>query len=168
MITPLLMLAMMVAPALFMRARAAVSGQPADLRGAAAIGLGILFAFTASGHFVQTDAMSQMLPPWVPGRVPLVVLTGLLEVVIALGFFVPTWRNRAGWTAVVVLIAFFPANIYAAVQRVSLGGHAWGLEYLWIRAPLQLAILAWVAWFTIRPVALRSSSEDPMQVTGRP
>jgi hypothetical protein len=31
-----------------------------------------------------------------------------------------------------------------------MGGHAWGPVYLLLRAPLQLAILLWVYWFTLR------------------
>jgi uncharacterized membrane protein len=49
-----------------------------------------------------------------------------------------------------VLILFFPANIYAAINHIPLGGHAWGPAYLLIRAPLQAIILFWVYWFTIR------------------
>jgi hypothetical protein len=33
------------------------------------IGVSLVFAFTAIGHFVQTAPMAQMLPPWVPIRV---------------------------------------------------------------------------------------------------
>ena len=49
-----------------------------------------------------------------------------------------------------VLMLFFPANIYAAIQHVPMGGHAWGPVYLLVRAPLQAAILLWVYRFTIR------------------
>jgi len=153
MTTPLLMLVLMLAPYLIVRLRSSATGRTMDARPAAAVGLGLLFAFTASGHFVQTETMAQMLPPWVPGRVLLVYLTGILEIAIALGFVVPAYRRRAGWVAAAVLIAFFPANVYAAIHLVPMGGHAWGLVYLWIRAPLQLAILAWVVWFTIRQPA---------------
>jgi uncharacterized membrane protein len=81
MTTPLLMLALMAGPWLFRRTPAA-----------AAIGLGLLFLLTGSGHFLQTEAMAQMLPPWVPARVPLVYATGILELAIALGFFIPETR----------------------------------------------------------------------------
>jgi uncharacterized membrane protein len=91
-----------------------------------------------------------MLPPWVPARVPLVHLTGVLEWALALGFFIPETRRSAGWMAIAVLAVFFPANIYAAINFVPMGGHAWGPEYLVVRAPLQLAILLWTYWFTIR------------------
>jgi len=44
-----------------------------------------------------------------------------------------------------VLVGFFPANIYAAWVQAPVGGHAWGLVYLWVRAPLQIVLVAW-AW----------------------
>jgi uncharacterized membrane protein len=94
--------------------------------------------------------MAQMLPPWVPERTLLVYLTGILELAIAVGFFVPRARRFTGWVAAAVLVLFFPVNIYAAVNHVPMGGHAWGPVYLLIRAPLQAIILAWVCWFTIR------------------
>lgn len=139
MITPLIMLALMISPWLALRSR-----------NAAAFGLGLLFIFTGVGHFVQTGPMAQMLPEFVPSRVALVYLTGILEFVIAAGFFVPATRRIAGWGAAAVLVLFFPANIYAAFAHVPVGGHAWGPVYLLIRAPLQAAIVAWAWWFTLR------------------
>ena len=49
-----------------------------------------------------------------------------------------------------MLVAFFPANIYAALNHVPMGGHAWGPVYLLVRAPVQLIILAWTYVFVIR------------------
>lgn len=149
MITPLLMLLILTLPHLLHRAFARQGG--GTTIAPAAWGLGLLFLFTASGHFVQTQPMVQMLPAWVPAREALVYATGVLEIAIAVGFFVPRWRRAAGWAAVAVLVAFFPANIYAAFQHVPMGGHAWGPAYLLIRAPLQLVILWWTRRFVLRP-----------------
>ena len=104
--------------------------------------------------------MVQMLPPFVPARVPLIYATGLLEWAIALGFFVPRFRTTAGIAAAAVLIAFFPANIYAAFARVPMGGHEWGPVYLLIRAPLQLAILIWIYHFVIRPGVSHTADKE--------
>ena len=51
-----------------------------------------------------------------------------------------------------------------------MGGHAWGPVYLWLRAPLQLALLAWVAWFTIRIPAKETTESRPLRrrTDGRP
>lgn len=150
MTTPIIMLLLMTAPYLVMRAASAVTGRDMNVRGAAAVGLGILFIFTGIGHFIQTASMAQMLPPWVPERTLLVYLTGGLEFVIAVAFLVPKSRRLAGWVAAIVLVFFFPANIYAAANHIPMGGHAWGPVYLLIRAPLQIVILLWVYWFTIK------------------
>lgn len=146
----IIMLVLMMAPYLGVRIASAVARRDFDARSAAAIGLGVLFTFTGIGHFVETGPMAQMLPAWVPWRVLLVYLTGGLEFALALGFFVPKWRRFAGWAAAAMLVLFFPANIYAAINHIPMGGHASGPVYLLIRAPLQAIILFWVYWFTIK------------------
>jgi hypothetical protein len=37
------------------------------------IGVSLVFAFTAVGHFIKTAEMTQMLPAWVPMRLPLIL-----------------------------------------------------------------------------------------------
>jgi uncharacterized membrane protein len=153
MLTPVLMLVILTLPQLLAGAVARWRRQPA-LAAPAAWGVGLLFLFTASGHFVQAGPMVQMLPPWVPAREALVLATGVLEIAIALALFSPRWRRAAGWAAAAVLVAFFPANIYAAFQHAPMGGHAWGPAYLLIRGPLQLFILGWI-WIWILRVPQR-------------
>jgi uncharacterized membrane protein len=133
------MLALMVGPWLARRTQ-----------DAGVLGLALLFIFTGSGHFLQAELMAQMLPSWVPAPVALVYATGVLELAIAIALLLPETRRAAGWMAAAVLVLFFPANIFAAITHVPVGGHAWGPVYLLVRAPLQLGILFWVYRFTIR------------------
>jgi uncharacterized membrane protein len=142
--------ALLVAPYLVVRSIAGVTHRNFDVRGAAAIGLGLVFIFTGIGHFTQTELMAQMLPPWAPARVILIYLTGVLEFAIAKGFFTPKFRRFTGWVAGVLLALSFPAHSYTAIHHVPMGGHAWGPAYLLIRTPLQALMLFWVYWFTIR------------------
>ena len=95
-----------------------------------------------------------MLPPWVPERVLLVYLTGILELAVAAGFLVQRFTRFTGWVAAVMLVLFFPVNVYAALNHVPMGGHAWGPIYLLLRAPLQAIILLWIYWFAIKHSAL--------------
>lgn len=162
MTTPIIMLVLMMAPYLVVRIVSAVTRRDFDVRNAAAVGLGILFIFTGIGHFIQTEPMAQMLPSWIPERTLLVYLTGVLEFAIAAGFLIPKFRRFTGWVAAVILILFFPANIYAAINHVPMGGHAWGPVYLLIRAPLQAIILFWVYWFTIRPPNTALHADEPL------
>ena len=126
------MLVLMMAPYLVVRLLSVATHRDYNARGAAAIGLAVLFIFTGTG------------------RVLLVYLTGVLEFAIAAGFLVRKFRRCTGWAAAAVLIVFFPANIYAAFNHIPMGGHEWGPVYLLIRAPLQAIILLWVYWFTIQ------------------
>ena len=150
MTTPLLMLMILVLPPALAWLSGAVGGPRFDIRTVGVVGLSLLFVFTASGHYVMPDLMAEMLPPWVPFRHVLVFATGLLELAIAAALILPRTRLLAGWAAIAVLVLFFPANVYAALNHVPMGGHAWGPSYLLIRAPVQAAIALWAYWFVVR------------------
>jgi uncharacterized membrane protein len=150
MTTPLIMLAILLVPLPVVGALRSL-GRQASLRSAGVVGLVLLYLFTASGHFAATEAMAEMLPPFVPARVPLVYLTGVWEIALAAGIALAATRRLAGLAAIATLILFFPVNVYAAFAEVGMGGHAWGPVYLWVRAPLQALLVAWTWWFTLRP-----------------
>ena len=155
MTTPLVMLMILVLPPALAWLSEVIGGPRVDLRTAGVAGLALLFVFTASGHYLMPDLMADMLPPWVPFRPVLVFATGLLELTIAAALIVPRTRLMAGWVAIAVLVLFFPANVYAALHHVPMGGHVWGPSYLLIRAPVQVAIALWAYWFAVRSLSRR-------------
>jgi uncharacterized membrane protein len=150
MTTPIVMLVLMMEPYVLVRLLSLVMQHDYDAQRAAVIGLALLFAFTAIGHFIDTESMTQMLPSWVPERGLLVYLTGVLEFAVAIGFLMEGSRRFTGWAASLMLVLFFPVNVYAALNHIPMGGHAWGPVYLLIRAPLQAIILLWIYWFAIK------------------
>ena len=153
MTTPILILCLLFAPVLL----AWVIGGATKSRLGGTIGIALAFAFFGIGHFVQTKAMTQMLPPFVPFATPLVLATGLLELVIAAGLAFPVNRRMAGLLAIGLLVAFFPVNIYAAFNHTGMGGHVLGPVYLLIRAPLQALLIWWVWYFVVRPAGAEPS-----------
>ncbi len=122
---------------------------PKVLRGKA--GIALVFAFTGVGHFLKTQEMTLMLPDWVPARLPLIYVTGILELLAAVLIFVTPLSRHVGRALIVFLVLIFPSNIYAAWERVDFGGHAAGPGYLLVRLPLQLFLIGWVYWFAVRP-----------------
>jgi uncharacterized membrane protein len=116
----------------------------------ARVALTIFFAFTGIGHFIATDALVSMIPPAVPYRAELVYLTGILEVLGAIAIWIPRWRKLTGVLLILMLIAFLPVNIYAAMQRIDFGGHELGPAYLLARIPVQLLLIA-VTYFATVP-----------------
>ena len=109
----------------------------------ARVGLSLFFAFTGIGHFIRTEEMAAMLPPSVPYRVELIYVTGVLELLGAVGVWIPRLMKLAGACLIVMLIAVLPANIYSAFNRVEFGGHEFGPGYLLVRVPFQIFVIAW-------------------------
>ena len=117
-------------------------------RDAARIGIAVLFLFTAASHFSPLGKdMAKMIPPPLTGAMWVIYLTGVLEAAGAIGLLLPRFRRTAAWCLLALLVAMFPANIYAALNGVELGGKS--ASPLWWRAPLQLFWMATLWWSTL-------------------
>lgn len=92
---------------------------PVALRG----GLAAMFVLTGVSHFVgMRQDLIDMVPPALPEPGLLVTITGVLELAGAAGLL---WRRTAPWAAgglSALLVAMFPANVYAAVEGLTVGG----------------------------------------------
>ncbi len=121
-----------------------------DRAKAGQIAIAVVFAFTALGHFVKQEEMMAMLPPTLPARRAAVVLSGGLELLLAIGVVLPAFTKPVGLMICAFLVIVTPVNIYSALKRVDFGGHAGGPTYLWVRLPLQLLLLFWTYWFAVR------------------
>ena len=150
MTTPIIILILLASPLTAAFLFSKVRDSELDVSKYAFWGLGIAFIFFSIGHVVKTEGMAEMLPSWVPFRLSMIYLTGLLEIIIGVALFIPKFQVNAAKIAIVVLIAFFPANIYAALNSIGLGGHQWGPVYLLIRLPLQLILIAWAYFSCIK------------------
>lgn len=106
------------------------------------------FVLAGLNHFRVPEFYLSMIPPPLP-PVPVNVISGLAEIVLGIAVLIPRTRRLAGWGLIALLIAVFPANLYAAFQ-----GHLAGLDAppwtLWARLPFQLLFLAWVWAVTLR------------------
>ena len=117
----------------------------ASWRGAAAWALAAMFAFTASAHFTgRRHDLARMVPRALPHPAFLVRLTGVLEVLGAIGLLVPATRGLAGLGLVALVAAMFPANANAAARGVTLRGRP--PTPLWLRAPMQLLFVGLTWW----------------------
>jgi uncharacterized membrane protein len=150
--TPLIMMALLVGPYLLLgHVQSHLAGHPTDRQTRAAVGIATMFTFTGMGHFIETAGMTALLPAWVPWRTEMVYLSGVLEIALAVLVLVPGLRRPIGWLLVALLAGLLPLNVYGAVSRAPLGGHAWGPVYLLVRVPLQAFIAGWIWWFLLRP-----------------
>jgi len=114
----------------------------------ARVGLSLFFIFTSIGHFIKTEEMAAMLPAAVPYRIGLIYFTGVLELLGAIGVWIPRLTKLTGLFLILMLIGLLPANIYSAVNRVDFGGHGAGPVYLLVRIPFQLFAIWWTYFAT--------------------
>ena len=118
-------------------------------RDAVRVGMAVLFLFTAGSHFSSLKHdMAAMIPPPLTGALWVIYLTGLLESAGAVGLLTTRWRRVAAWCLIALLVALFPANVYAALAGVTLGGAA--PTRLWIRTPVQVLWIGLLWWSTLR------------------
>jgi uncharacterized membrane protein len=110
-------------------------------RDAIRTGLGIMFLFTAASHFSgMKHDLAAMIPPPFTGALWVIYLTGVMQIAGAIGVMISRTRRWAAWGLAAMLVGLFPANVYAAMVDVRLGGDP--VTPLWIRTPLQLFWLA--------------------------
>jgi uncharacterized membrane protein len=120
----------------------------ASLRGR--LSLAILFIFTGTSHFLMPEEMAQMLPSFIPLRVEIIYLTGILEILGAIGLLIPGLERLSSIALILFLLGVLPANIYAAITSVEFGGHALGPVYLLIRVPFQVFLIWWAYYFGLK------------------
>jgi uncharacterized membrane protein len=83
---------------------------------AVAVGLAVMFVMTGVAHFVPAMRrdMIAIVPPRLPAPGLLVTITGVLELLGAAGLLYPPTRVAAAVCLFVLMLAMFPANVYAA------------------------------------------------------
>jgi uncharacterized membrane protein len=105
------------------------------------IGMSLFYIVAGVAHFVKPSFYLAMMPPSLPAPTALIAISGVAEIVLGLAVLVPATRVYAAWGIVALLLAVFPANIYAAVAGIpGTGGFA--------RLPFQAVFLAWAWWYT--------------------
>ncbi len=111
------------------------------------IAMAAMLVSTGIAHFVYTDGMILMLPDFIPYRLELVYLTGIIEILAAVGLLVPKYQKLTAWLLILFFVMVISSNIYATMNHVNLRTATFdgnGPSYLWYRIPLQMFFIIWV------------------------
>ena len=144
-------------------------------RESARLGMAIALAFAGASHLFLAAPFIQHLPTWVPLRAEIVLVSGLVEIALAIALLLPhPTRRRVGVVLAMYFVGVFPGNVYVAVFDVEVDGQPGG-AYPWVRLPLQVLFIAWALWCTreaSRPVTVdllepTSPSDPPTQRRSR-
>ncbi|MDY0393915.1 DoxX family membrane protein [Virgibacillus halophilus] len=86
------------------------------------LAIAVMFLFTAMAHWGKRRAgLINMVPPSLPNPNFIVTLTGILEIIGAIGLLIPLTSKIASICLAILLIVMFPANIHAAKLSVKIG-----------------------------------------------
>jgi uncharacterized membrane protein len=103
--------------------------------------LAVMFFLTASAHWGRRRPdLIRMVPPVFPRADLLVTITGVLEILGAIGLLLPATAQTSSICMILLLAALFPANVRAARQRLTIAGKR--VPSLPVRSIIQLVFIA--------------------------
>ncbi|MBL8034800.1 MAG: DoxX-like family protein [Leptospiraceae bacterium] len=108
--------------------------------------MAVFFAGAGIAHFIITKFFLRIMPPYIPWHKPIVYLSGLAEIGLAVLLLIPAYSVWAAWGIIALLVAVFPANLY----HFTSGGAGMRIPKwaLFMRLPLQILLIAWAWWHT--------------------
>lgn len=116
-------------------------------------GLMFVFAWFLLGgiaHFALTEVEMRIVPPYVPWPRAAVLVSGVFELLGAAGLLWRRTRWAAGIGLFMLTLAVTPCHVYMLQRPELFHVPLWAL---WLRLPIQVALLALILWST-RPVAV--------------
>ena len=112
------------------------------------VGLSIVFVWFFIGgimHFAATDIEASIVPRYVPWPVMAVLVSGVFELLGAVGILLARTRRAAGIGLFLLTLAVTPVHIYMLQRSELFHVPEWAL---WLRLPIQVALLALILWST--------------------
>ncbi|AFZ31445.1 membrane protein-like protein [Gloeocapsa sp. PCC 7428] len=116
--------------------------------------LAIAMIIVGALHFTHSNGFEKIVPDYLPHSLALVYISGFLEVLAAVGLFIPGVSRFAAWLLVVLYIAVFPANLYQAVNNIEVAALPHDPPLIWLRFPFQVFLVAWAWWLTTESVQI--------------
>jgi uncharacterized membrane protein len=115
-------------------------------------GYAVAFIATGISHFVDPAFYLRIMPDYIPLELhaPAVYVSGVFEIVLGVMLMIPVTSRLAGWGLILLLIAVFPANVYAYQHSLELFPELNPSLHFW-RLPLQNVMIAMAYWFTRPP-----------------
>lgn len=122
---------------------------PAVLALLARVALAAVMLVAGTAHLVDTTEFHGQLPPWVPARDAVIVVSGVVELAFGVALLLGSRRLRplVGLALAAFFVAVFPGNVYQWLA----GTDAFGLDTdraRLLRLPFQPVLVVWALWCT--------------------
>ena len=102
------------------------------------------FAFGGVGHFTSTEKFVAIMPPYMPLHLEAVYISGVFELLGALGLIFAAMRRYAGWGLIALTILVTPANVHMWLNPELFPDVS--PTALLIRLPIQILLILLIWW----------------------
>jgi uncharacterized membrane protein len=116
------------------------------------LGLGVVFLWFMGGgitHFTSADFFVAIMPPYLGYHTEIVYISGILEILGAIGILIPRFRQWAGNGLLLLVICVSPANIHMWLHPELFPDVP--AVFLSVRLVIQIALLMLIWWCTRTP-----------------
>ena len=111
--------------------------------------LALVYGAAGVIHLTKPGPFAAITPSWVPHPETVVALTGVAELLGAIGLLQPVWpplRRAAGWGLALYALCVWPANYHHMQLDMARPDHGLGLGYHIPRLLAQPLIIWWALW----------------------
>lgn len=112
-------------------------------------GLAIVFLWFMVGgvtHFTNPGFFVAIMPPYIGYHLQLVYLSGVFEILGAIGVLLPRFRSLAGYGLILLVLCVSPANIHMWLNPLLFPDVP--EAFLSIRLVIQVLLLLLIGWST--------------------
>ena len=103
--------------------------------------MGAIYIVAGIMHFIKPKVYLRIMPRYLPFHKPLVLLSGLAEIVLGFGLFFKTTKDLAIYGILAMLALFLLVHFYMlSNEKASAGFPKW---LLLLRLPIQFALMYW-------------------------
>lgn len=114
--------------------------------------IALFFMIGGIAHFVVADFFMMAMPDYLGYHKEIVIISGVFEILGAIGILVPQTRLLAGYCLIALIVAVYPANINMALHPEKYKDIS--ELFLYIRLPFQFLFI-WFVWWAIAPERLQ-------------
>jgi uncharacterized membrane protein len=108
------------------------------------------FLIGGLGHFVAPAFFAAIVPPWVPWPLAVVYVSGVFELLGAIGVLISKYRHKAGIGLFLLTLAVTPANVHMWLNPDKFADIS--ESFLSFRLVFQVFLL-WCIWWSTKKTA---------------
>ncbi|WP_405395895.1 MauE/DoxX family redox-associated membrane protein [Maribacter sp. Asnod2-G09] len=103
--------------------------------------MGAIYIFAGIMHFIKPKVYLRIMPRYLPFHKPLVLLSGVGEILLGIGLFFKETKNLSIYGIIAMLAVFLLVHFYMlSSEKASAGLPKWALL---LRLPIQFALMYW-------------------------